>query len=249
MTTQHMHIEQKENILYVQFTRPEKKNALTPDMYDALIEAVNRADNDESIHVIYLTGSGDSFCAGNDLKTFLHDRENDAAQRFIRRFSVAETPIIAAVNGLAVGVGVTMLLHCDLVYAVPSAVFNFAFIDLGLVPEAASSYLMPQIVGQRRAAELLMLGGKFDAHTAKSIELINDILDADDFAQVTWEIAERLAAKPPEALRMTKHLLKRGNAETVAETIDYELSLFWERLQSDEVATIMQAILSRKPVS
>lgn len=244
--TQLMLIEQIGAILRVQLNRPEKKNALTPQMYEGLIDAINQADRDDSIHVLYLTGSADSFSAGNDLTTFVNDPTNDAAQRFIRRIATAETPIVAAVNGLAVGVGVTMLLHCDLAFSAPGAMYNFAFIDLGLVPEAAASYLVPQLVGQRRAAELLMLGGKFDAATAKDIGLVNDVLDVDDFDGAVWQYAEQLAAKPPEALRMTKHLLKRSNAAAITETIDYELELFGQRLQSAEVAEIMTAFLNRK---
>lgn len=238
-------VEQHEHILRVQFNRPQKKNALSPDMYDAVREALEQADNDDSVHVVFITGSGDSFSAGNDLKTFMMNPSNDSAQRFIKTISQTETPIVAAVNGLGVGVGVTMLLHCDLVYAVPSAIFNFAFIDLGLVPEAASSYLVPQLVGQRKATELLMLGERFNAETAKEIGLVNEILTVDDFEAQVWKIAERLASKPPEALKMTKHLLKRGNQASINETIDYELGLFGQRLVSDEVQQIMQAFMSR----
>lgn len=238
-------IEQKDAILSLRLNRPAKKNALLPEMYDALTDVLHHADADDSIRVIYITGSADSFCAGNDIATFLGDPPSQAPSRFIKTIAATETPIVAAVNGVAVGVGVTMLLHCDLVYAVPDAKFNFAFIDLGLVPEAASSYLLPQLVGQRRAAELMLLGGKFDAHTARDIGLVNALLDPDTLAQETWDIAERLAAKPPMALRETKKLLKRGNAAIIAETMDHEFSIFWERLQSEEVKQIMHAFLSR----
>jgi len=238
-------IEQVGSILRVQLNRPEKKNALKPEMYEALIDALEQADSEGDIRVLYITGSGDSFCAGNDLKTFVENPLADAAYRFIQRFASAKTPIVAAVNGLAVGVGVTMLLHCDLVYCVPEATYNFAFIDLGVVPEAASSYLLPLLVGQRRAAELLMLGEKFGAKTAKDIGLVNRILDVDKFDETAWTFAERLASKPPEALRLTKQLLKRGNEAVINETIDHELDIFAERLQSDEVKQIMQAFFSR----
>lgn len=238
-------IERHENILRLQLNRPQKKNALLGEMYEALIEAFQEADSDESIHVIYITGSGDSFSAGNDLRSFIENPESTAAARFIKAISITKTPIVAAVNGLAVGVGVTMLLHCDLVYAVSSAMFNFAFIDLGAVPEAASSYLMPRLVGQRRSAELLMLGEKFDAQTAHDIGLVNAVLDADDLEKVAWEKAQRLASKPPTALRQTKMLLKRGTAQVVAETIDFELEVFAERIQSEEAQSIMQAFFSR----
>lgn len=244
--TEHIQITQQDAILRVQFNRPQKKNALTPDMYNAVREALEQADTDTSIHTVFLTGSGDSFCAGNDLNTFLQDPQSDAAARFIHTIARAQTPIIAAVNGLAVGVGVTMLLHCDLVYAMEDAVFNFAFIDLGVVPEAGSSYLIPLMVGQRRAAELLMLGERFDASTAQAIGLVNATVPADDLMSLAWQRAEQLAAKPPEALRQTKMLLKRGMAKQLEDTMTYELEVFAERIQSNEARNIMQAILQRK---
>ncbi len=239
-------IEQQGAILRIQFTRPEKKNALVPDMYHTAREALEKADRDDSIRVVFITGSEDSFSAGNDLKTFISDPTSDAAARFIKQISITETAIVAAVNGLAIGVGVTMLLHCDLVYAVPDAMFNFAFIDLGVVPEAGSSYLLPQLAGLGKAAELMLLGEKFGSETALSIGMINAIVDADELEAYAWEKAERLASKPPQALRLTKQLLKRGNQAVVAETIDHELGLFAERLVSDEVREIMQAFLTRK---
>jgi enoyl-CoA hydratase/carnithine racemase len=246
MSQDWVRIETYDHILKITFNRPEKKNALAPDMYEAVSEALTQADADDNIRLVYLTGTQDSFTAGNDLTTFIDNPNSDAALRFIKAISVTETPIVAAVNGLAVGVGVTMLLHCDLVYAVESAKFNFAFIDLGIVPEAASSLLVPAMVGHRRAAELLMLGEKFDANTAQEIGLVNKVLSADELEDVAWGNAEKLATKPPTALRQTKMLLKRGQAEAVAETIDYELGIFAERIASEETRAIMQAILERR---
>lgn len=239
-------ISRDNHIVHIQFTRPQKKNALNPEMYNAAREAIESANTDTSVHVIYITGSEDSFSAGNDLNNFLTDPTSDVAAKFIMTIAQAQTPIVAAVNGLAVGVGVTMLLHCDLVYAVDSATFNFAFIDLGVVPEAASSYLLPQMVGQRRAAELLMLGERFDAHKAQEFGIVNQVLSADELETYARSKAEQLAAKPPQALRQTKMLLKRGNAQAIDETITYELGIFAERLQSEEVMQIMQAFMQRK---
>lgn len=245
MTNTDVLISRDNHILKIQLTRPQKKNALKPDMYHAMREAIENANEDTSVHVIYITGSEDSFSAGNDLMTFVQDPTSTAAAEFIMAIAKAQTPIVAAVNGLAVGVGVTMLLHCDLVYAVDSATFNFAFIDLGVVPEAASSYLLPQMVGQRRAAELLMLGEKFDAQTAYEFGVVNQVVSEDELEPVAWSKAEQLASKPPQALRQTKMLLKRGNAQAVEETINYELGVFAERLVSEEAQAIMQAFLMR----
>ena len=236
----------ENHILRIQLNRPQKKNALTPAMYDALREAIERADNDTSIHVITLSGSGDSFCAGNDLNTFLQDPGSDAAARFIMAIASAQTPIVAAVNGVAVGVGVTMLLHCDLVYAAADAKFNFAFIDLGLLPEAASSYLLPRMLGYAGAAELLMLGEAFSAEKARECGLVNQVVAADALDALAQSKAEQLAAKPPEALRQTKMLLRRGTTKAVQETMALELGMIGERLVSDEARGIMQAFFARR---
>jgi enoyl-CoA hydratase/carnithine racemase len=235
----------QNNILRIQLNRPQKKNALTPAMYDSLREAIERANDDTDIHVITITGSGDSFCAGNDLNTFLDDPASEAAARFIKAIATARAPIVAAVNGVAVGVGVTMLLHCDLVYAAEDARFNFAFIDLGLLPEAASSYLLPRMLGYAGAAELLMLGEAFSAERARKCGIVNQVVAAEALEALAQSKAAQLAAKPPEALRQTKMLLRRGTAQAVEETMALELDLIAERLVSDEVRAIMQAFFAR----
>jgi len=234
-----------KHILRVQLTRPQKKNALTPAMYDTLRDAIERANDDSDIRVVTITGSGDSFCAGNDLKSFLDDPGSDSAARFIRAIAAAKTPIVAAVNGVAVGVGLTMLLHCDLVYAAADAKFNFAFIDLGLLPEAGSTYLLPRMLGYGRAAELLMLGDSFSADKAQQCGIVNAVVAADELEALALAKAEQLAAKPPQALRQTKMLLRRGSALAVQETMELELSMIGERLVSDEVRGIMQAFFER----
>ena len=238
-------ISRDDNIIRIQMNRPKKKNALTPDMYHAMREEIEKANSDTSVHVIYITGSEDSFSAGNDLNTFIQDPSSRAAARFIMAIAQAETPIVAAVNGLAIGVGVTMLLHCDLVYAVDIASFNFAFIDLGVVPEAASSYLLPQMIGQRHASELLMLGERFTAQTACEFGIVNQVVTADNLESLAWSKAQQLASKPPQALRQTKMLLKRGNAKAIEETIEFELGVFAERMQSDEAQKSMMEFLER----
>ena len=247
--SQHVIIEQNDAILRIQLNRPKKKNALSFAMYDALTAALQQADSDPSIRVVYITGSGDSYTAGNDLKDFLSgQRPTDdvgPAGQFIKQISITETPIVAAVGGIAVGVGVTMLLHCDLVYAADNALFNFAFVDLGAVPEAASSYLLPRMVGQRRAAELLMLGEKFGAETARDFGVVNAVVSAENLQDFAWDKAVRLAKKPPQALHQTKMLLKRGAAQAVADAIEAEGIVFNERINSAEARDIMMKILSR----
>lgn len=235
-----------KHILRVQLTRPQKKNALTPAMYDTLRAAIKRADKDPDIRVITLTGSGDSFCAGNDLTSFLSDPGSDSAARFIQAIAVAQAPIVAAVNDVAVGVGLTMLLHCDLVYAAADARFNFAFIDLGLLPEAGSTYLLPRMLGYGRTAELLMLGEAFSAETARECGIVNAVVAAEALQETAWSKAEQLASKPPQALRQTKMLLRRGSAQALREAMELELSMIGQRLVSDEVRGIMQAFFERR---
>lgn len=235
-----------QHILRLQINRPGKKNALTPAMYDALREAIESSDRDDEIRVIYITGSGDSFSAGNDLNSFLSDPGSLAPGEFIKAIASAVTPIVAAVNGLAVGVGVTMLLHCDLVYAAEGAMLRAPFIDLGLVPEAASTYLLPRMAGYGRAAELLLLGDAFSAEKARDCGIVNEVVAADALDGLAWSKAQQLAAKPTEALRQTKMLLKRGTQQAVRETIDAELEIIAERLVSDEVRGIMEAFFAGK---
>ncbi len=235
-----------KHILRLQINRPGKKNALTPGMYDALREAIEGADRDDEIRVIFITGSGDSFSAGNDLNSFLSDPGSLAPAQFIKAIASAGTPIVAAVNDVAVGVGVTMLLHCDLVYAAEGAVFRLPFIDLGLVPEAASTYLLPRMAGYGRAAELLLLGEAFSAEKARDCGIVNEVVAADALEELAWSKAQQLAAKPPEALRQTKMLLRRGTQKVVQETIDTELGIIGERLVSDEVRGIMEAFFAGK---
>ena len=234
------------HILHIQLTRPQKKNALTPAMYEAQRQAIERANADRDIHVITITGSGDSFCAGNDLNSFLNDPGSDAAARFIKAIASAEAPIVAAVNGVAVGVGVTMLLHCDLVYAAADAKFNFAFIDLGLLPEAGSTYLLPRALGHSKAAELLMLGDAFGAEKALQCGIVNQVVSTEELDALALSKAVQLAAKPPEALRQTKMLLRRGSAIALRETMEIELGMIGERLVSDEAREIMQEFFARR---
>ncbi len=234
------------HILRIQINRPQMKNALTPAMYDALRQAIESADGDNEIRVIYITGSDDSFTAGNDLNSFLQDPGSVAPAQFIKTIASAQTPIVAAVNGVAVGVGVTLLLHCDLVYAAESATLRLPFIDLGLVPEAASTYLLPRMAGYARAAELLLLGEAFSAAKAQDCGIVNAVVAADKLDELAWSKAQQLAAKPPQALRQTKMLLKRGSQKAVRETIEAELEIIAERLVSDEVRGIMEAFFARK---
>ena len=235
-------------VLTLTISRPEKKNALTVAMYAALADAISDADNNKDIRVILITGSEDSFTAGNDLKDFLDNPPVDPSSpvfQFMHAIAGAQKPVVAAVNGLAIGIGTTMLLHCDLVYAVDTARFQLPFVNLGLVPELGSSLVLPALAGRARAAELLMFGDPFNTDTAKELGLINAVCSASDLLDTAQKAAEKLAAKPPAALRKTKALLNMG-VEDIRTRIDQEATVFGEQLNSAEVKEAIAAFFEKR---
>lgn len=243
--------EQRGAILRLQINRPDKKNALTGAMYDAAATALAAADTQPDVRVVLLHGSGGSFTAGNDLRDFL-ERPPSGPDSPVSRFMMAllrlRKPIVAAVDGVAVGIGTTLLLHCDLVYATPDARFHMPFVDLGLVPEFGSSVLVPALAGHRRAAELLLLGKPFDAQTALAIGLINAIVSADELLATAEAAAQALAAKPAAAVRLSKKLMRSGLGPAVEAAVHEEGRLFAERLLSPEAKEAFTAFLEkRKP--
>jgi enoyl-CoA hydratase/carnithine racemase len=243
-------ITQAGGVLEVVFNRPEKKNALTGAMYAAVVDAFRRADADASIRAVLLSGTGDTFTSGNDIKDFQTRAATNEATHdspFLDALSSLATPLVAAVNGAAVGVGTTMLAHADLVIAARSARFVMPFTSLGLVPEAASSLLFPRLVGHQRASALLLLGEPLDAETARDWGLIYQVVADADLMATARNVAGRLAALPPEAVRQTKNLIKNGRQD-VPGRIAEELVLFRERLRSPEAAEAFAAFVEkRKP--
>lgn len=236
-------------VLEIRLNRPEKKNALTIEMYRRLTDALSAAQTDDAIRVILLGGTADCFTSGNDLQDFLHSPptgESNPIMEFLRSISSADKPIVAAVAGAAVGVGTTLLLHCDLVYAAQNARFQLPFVDLGLIPEAGSSLLLPRLAGHQRAAELLLLGRPFDAETAREIGLVNSVISPDELEHFSRETARQLAGRSPEAVRLTKRLLKQATRDAVDKRMAEEAELFVGRLQSAETREAMQAFLSRR---
>ncbi len=239
----------QDRIQTLRINRPAKKNALTAAMYDVMTAALKRGDasNDVAVHVFL--GTDGVFSAGNDINDFLSrpagtpDASSGAAG-FIRTLPAVQKPMIAAVDGIAIGVGATMLLHCDLVYASPRASLRTPFLDLGLVPEAASSLLGPMRMGPQRAFELLCLGEPFDAERALAAGLINRIVPAAELEGVAMAAARRLAAKPPQALAAARKLL-RGDVAEILERIDQETVIFAERLASEESQDALRAFLGR----
>ncbi|TNE75488.1 MAG: enoyl-CoA hydratase [Gammaproteobacteria bacterium] len=240
----------EDHILTVRIDRPERKNALTHDMYTALGDALERALNEPAIRCVLFTGSSECFTAGNDLGDFAKGLpgafEETPVGRFLLLLATATKPVVAAVNGPAVGIGTTMLLHCDMVFAGDNARFQMPFANLGLCPEGGSSLLLPSWLGRVRAAELLMLGKAFSAEDAYRLGLINRICDASETEQQANEACRQLAAQPPAAMRATKALLNRPNTETLQATMLEEGALFAERLKSPEAAEAFQAFMAKR---
>lgn len=249
--TQLILVDVSDRIARIAFNRPEKKNALTVDMYHAIAEAIVAAEADRDVRVTLIQGQADCFCAGNDLKDFLDHPphgEDAPVTRFLRAIATATKPVVAAVGGPAVGVGTTMLLHSDIVYATPEAQFQLPFVSLGLVPEAGSSLLLPMIGGYQRAAELMLLGRPFSATEAVTAGFVTRIVPAPELLQQARDTALALAALPPEPVRLTKALMKRGHATALGERMAEESRLFRDRLESPEAREAMRAFLEkRKP--
>ncbi len=240
----------QDHVALIQLQRPEKKNALSTAMYAALADAFAAAQADASVRVILIQGSATCFTAGNDLQDFLQQPpagESAPVFRFLQAIATAQLPVVAAVAGPAVGIGTTMLLHCDLVYAAPNARFQLPFVSLGLVPEAASSVLFPALVGYQRAAEYLLLGQPFDAHQAQDMGLVNAVIDAEALLAHAMRVARQLAALPPGALRASKNLLKRSQHTQVQDALHIEGAEFRARLAMPEAHEALRAFMEKRP--
>ena len=243
-------------ILIATIARPEKKNALTGPMYGRLVEALDEASRDAGVAAVILRGSGGVFTAGNDIGDFvamaIAGAQSGGAlvspgSRFIRKLAAFDKPLIAAVEGQAIGIGTTLCFHCDLVYAAPDARFQMPFVNLGIVPEAGSSLLAPLRFGMAKASEFLLLAEAFDAETAKSLGLVNAILPSGELFAHALDRARALAAKPRQALMVTRRLM-RGDPAGLKARMDEELEAFGALLRSPEAMQAFQAFLaSRKP--
>jgi len=231
----------------IRFTRPEKMNAITRDMYAGLTSALNEAAGDFGVRSVVITSEGEHFTAGNDIKDFMANpptEESSDVARFLASLLEFPKPLIAAVKGNAVGVGTTMLLHCDIVIASPNANFSMPFTSLGLVPEAGSTKLFPELVGYQRAARIFMTGDPFSADEAKEMGLVETIT-ADPEAQAL-EIAEQIGKQPPQAIINTKALMKAGKHDAVAAVMKAEFQIFALALQSEEAAEAFMNFMSKK---
>jgi len=250
--SEHVRVEKSGPVLAITLARPDRRNAITVAMYSALAEAVEGASGDREIRVITFRGEGQDFAAGNDLADFLsalpRDREDIPVWRLLRALVNCEIPMIAAVHGNCVGIGTTMLLHCDLVVADETARFSLPFVDLGLVPEAASSLLLPRLAGRRRAARYLLLGEPFGIDEALAIGLVSHRAAAGTLGDKLDELIHALLAKPPEALRQAQRLMRHGDRDEILERMQFEGAVFAQRLASPEVKEAISAFFEkRKP--
>ncbi|RAL22333.1 enoyl-CoA hydratase [Lujinxingia litoralis] len=242
-----LQVTKDQGILEIAFNRPERKNALTLAMYDEAARALSEANDDKDVRCVVLRGLGGHFSSGNDLRDFMSDppvNEDSPVFRFLLALRRSFHPVIAAVEGYAIGIGTTMLLHCDLVYAHKDTRFRLPFVELGLVPEAGSSLLLSQMAGHRLAAELLYLGDFFDVEMASRCGIINEVVE-DDVSARALQVAGTLAQKSPQALRLTKSLLRRGDEAQVLEAMRAEAAIFAARLSSPDFAQAVAKFMGK----
>ncbi|MEI6215691.1 MAG: enoyl-CoA hydratase-related protein [Actinomycetes bacterium] len=240
-------IAQQGATLVLTLNRPAKKNALTPGMYASLTQALTEAAGDFGIRTVVITGAGGAFTGGNDIGDFLNTPPTGAESpvfRFLYAIHEFPKPLIAAVRGNAVGIGTTLLMHCDLAFASDDALFSMPFVSLGLVPEAGSSLLFPRLVGHAKASEIFLTGRNFTASEALEMKLINEI--SDDPLAAALKVAELIGNQPPTAVINTKALLKSGHHQAVSMVIDAEGELFRIALESDEAQMAFINFLAKR---
>jgi enoyl-CoA hydratase/carnithine racemase len=239
----------ENGILTIEFNRPEKKNAITAAMYQTMSDALNAAESDAQVRAILFIGKSDIYTAGNDLEDFMKNPPNSKAHpvfQFMQSISHTTKPVVAAVSGVAVGIGTTMLMHCDLVYAADNAKFSMPFSQLGLCPELASSLLLPQIAGYQRAAEKLMLGEPFLAEEAHHMGLINKVLPVDQLVAFARAQAAKLVALPAASLRVTKQLMHAGQIAAIEAKMEEENKYFAAMLVAPEAKEAFSAFFQKR---
>jgi len=235
----------------IRFDRVDKKNAITPEMYALLGKALTDAEANSQVRAVLLHGTAECFTAGNDVADFVNVPRTPGktpARALFDILPVMAKPVVAAVGGPAIGIGSTMLLHCDLVYAAPNARFQLPFVPLGIVPEFGSTFLLPLLAGYQRAAELLLLGQPFTAQKAYEAGIVSEVVPQEQLIEHAFKVATALAALPPESIRLTKRLMKARHGATLAAAIEEETKIFGERLHSPEAKEALSAFLEkRKP--
>lgn len=246
--SEHISIHLADNILSIRLNRPKKKNALTSEMYQFLADTLFDSNKNDEVGAILICGSEGTFCSGNDLADFFDIPPTDQTApvfQFMKSLYEAEKPVIAAVNGPAVGIGTTILFHCDLVFASENAIFSLPFVPLGLCAEFGSSLILPLMCGKQRASELLLLGEPFGAKTAKDIGFINQITTESELEKTAMEKAQKLAALPKAAVRLTKQQIRLSLKDQLDEVIPRESEQFISMLHNEEAKKIISAFLKR----
>jgi enoyl-CoA hydratase/carnithine racemase len=247
--TQHIEISRQGAAQIIRINRPEKKNAFTRAMYDAMWKGLASAEEDESVRCHVFLGVPGAFSAGNDMQDFLAYATSGGDMPeligFLECLATLRKPVVSAVDGLAIGIGTTIHLHCDLTLATPRSLFRTPFVDLGLVPEAASSLLVPAVTGHQKAFALLAMGDDFSAEDALNAGLIYKIVSEDAIEEEALKLAAKVASRAPEALQISRRLMKR-QPEAVIARIHEEAKLFAERLRSKEAQAAFMAFMSRK---
>jgi len=249
MSTSDISISRDQGVLALGLNRPQKLNAITREMYATLAREINGANGDDEIGSVLIYGEGDDFTSGNDLNDFLeHPPTGDESPvwHFLTAIRDFSKPLVAAISGRAVGVGVTMLFHCDYVIAGRNSNLSMPFVNLGLVPEAGSSYLLPLIAGHQRAAEMFMLGEVFSAQRGYEAGFINEVVDEEEVAVRAGERAKHLADQPRTAIRETKRLLRQDHKEQLTAVMAEEARLFTAALASDEAREAFMKFLMKR---
>jgi enoyl-CoA hydratase/carnithine racemase len=244
-------IRDDEGVRILRMNRPDKKNALNGEMYTAMAQAIAGANLQHDIHCLMIAGSPGAFCAGNDLKEFQEMAKSGSGLEgpvlgFLNAIAICEKPIVAAVQGVAVGIGTTMLLHCDYVVCGTDAKFSTPFVGLGLVPEAASSLLAPRSMGHCRAFSLLVMGQPLDPDAAKACGLVNEIAAPSDVDALAKNAARHIASLPPEAVTASRSLMRGATTDEILARIDEEADHFRDRLRSSEAQAAFEAFFNRK---
>ncbi len=247
--SEHIATQVHGRVMEITIARPEAKNALTLEMYEALSAAFDVASGDRNVRALLVRGADGVFTAGNDLKDFMETPptgEDSPVFQFLSRLLTFEKPLIAAVDGHAVGIGTTMLFHCDLVYSSDRAKFKLPFVNLALVPEAGSSLILERMVGHQLASELLLLGETFGPERAQRIGFVNEVLPGEDVYAHALSRARQVAKRPPEAVRLTKKLLKGIERDRLEEVMKAESAFFIERLASPELTEAVAAFFEKR---
>ncbi|MEX3007926.1 crotonase/enoyl-CoA hydratase family protein [Hoeflea sp. TYP-13] len=253
--SEHIIVERPEElggaVQVIRFNRPDKKNALTQAMYGTMVQAMRDGDADDAVRVHVFLGTEGCFTAGNDMQDFLNYAINGRigegeVGKFLKALATVKKPMIAGVDGLAIGIGTTMHFHCDLTFASPRAEFRTPFVDLALLPEAGSSLLGPAVMGYQRAFAMLAVGNGFSAEEALEAGLIYKVVSEDALEATTLAAAAEIASKPPQAMQIARDLLRRGERSEIVARIEEESALFGERLSSPEARAAFEAFMMRK---